>query len=68
MVYGWNYINGVLSGNRFEKPILTGKWKCPVCVAVLLSNAEIRVGSADHTISSLVCVQRDYYVCACGCM
>lgn len=50
-------LNGVHSGNGFEKKqrILNGKWKRP------RSAIKHRAGSADHTISSLVHVQRDYY-------
>lgn len=41
-------LNGVRSGNRFEKRIVTGKWKRP---QIAIKNRE---GSADHTISSLI--------------
>jgi len=41
-------LNGVRSVNRFEKRILTSKWKRP---QITFKNRE---GSADHTISPLI--------------
>jgi len=41
-------LNGVRSGNRFEKRILTSKWKRP---QIAIKNRE---GSADHMISPLI--------------
>lgn len=58
-------LNGVRSGNRFEKRILTGKWKRPHIAIKRRAG-----GFADHTILSTGRVQRDYcdrelsyYVC-----
>jgi len=49
-------LNGVRSENRFEKRILTSKWKRP---KIAIKNKE---GSADHTISPLI-VFLQWYNC-----